>query len=83
VVATPVSMEGIEAQAGRHFLPAGEPAEFAAGVIRLLQHPEEARALGERARELVLARYSWASRGAALRERLASLTDGDGVSRPH
>jgi glycosyltransferase involved in cell wall biosynthesis len=74
VVATPVSMEGIEARDGYHLVVAATPTEFAKEVVRLLENPDEARALGENGRRLVLERYSWASRGETLHALLASIT---------
>ena len=47
----------------------GDPAALAAAILHLLAHPDEARALGDRARATVL------SRGLTLRQSLATLTD--------
>ena len=40
-------------------VPTGDADRFAAGLSDLLAQPEQARATGERARELVLRRYTW------------------------
>jgi sugar transferase (PEP-CTERM/EpsH1 system associated) len=66
VVATPLSLEGIDAEPDRHVLVAEDAEAFASRVVRLLDDPREASALGANARQLVVERYSWASRGTAL-----------------
>jgi len=40
-------------------VPAGEPAAYARAIRRLRDDPAEARAMGERGRESVLAHYTW------------------------
>ena len=47
----------------------GDPASLAAAIQRLLTHPDEAKALGDRARAALL------SRGIALRQSVATLSD--------
>jgi glycosyltransferase involved in cell wall biosynthesis len=47
----------------------GDPASLAAAILRLLTHPDEAKALGDRARAAVV------SRGLTLRQSLATLMD--------
>jgi glycosyltransferase involved in cell wall biosynthesis len=59
VVATTAAVQGIDGQADRHFRIADEPEEWARAVLDLVTHPAEADALAERARALVLERYSW------------------------
>ncbi|MBF0375826.1 MAG: glycosyltransferase, partial [Alphaproteobacteria bacterium] len=59
VVCTPQALEGIEA--GEVELAADAPS-FAAAVLRLLAAPDEARALGQAARQRVLADHAWPSR---------------------
>jgi polysaccharide biosynthesis protein PslH len=59
IVSTTVGVEGIEARAGEHLLVADRPEEFAAAVIRLLQHPDEAARLASAGRALVEAKYDW------------------------
>jgi glycosyltransferase involved in cell wall biosynthesis len=59
VVSTTVGVEGIEAQPGEHLLVADRPEDFAAAVIRLLQHPDEAARLARAGRALVEAKYDW------------------------
>ncbi len=57
VVSTWLGMEGIAAEDGVHFDLADEPERFAAAVVALLRDPERRRALGQRARDLVLRLY--------------------------
>jgi glycosyltransferase involved in cell wall biosynthesis len=57
VVSTPIGAEGLEAQDGNHLLLAKET--FAETVQQLLDHPEQAKSLGEAGRELYLAKYTW------------------------
>jgi len=59
IVSTSIGVEGIDAQHGEHLLVADDPNEFAAAVIRLLQHPAEAARLARAGRALVEARYDW------------------------
>jgi len=59
VVSTTVGAEGLALEAGRHFLPADDPAAFADAVVQLLRDPERRRALGCAGRALVEAHYSW------------------------
>jgi glycosyltransferase involved in cell wall biosynthesis len=59
VVSTTVGVEGIEARAGEHLLVADAPRDFAAAVIWLLHHPEEAARLARAGRALVEASYDW------------------------
>jgi glycosyltransferase involved in cell wall biosynthesis len=59
VVATPLSLEGIDARPGEHLLAADDPDAFADAVVRLLEDPALARRLGERARALAERSYGW------------------------
>jgi len=59
VVSTSVGCEGLEVSGGEHLLIADDPSTFAAAVIRLLDNPAEAAALGRRGRALVESRYGW------------------------
>ncbi len=77
VVSTSLGMEGIEAEPGRHYLRADDPAEFADAVARLLEDPGLAEELGRAGRALVEERYGWDAAGARLH---AALTDV--VARP-
>jgi glycosyltransferase involved in cell wall biosynthesis len=57
VVSTSVGVEGLPLVAGEHVRVADDPEAFAREVVALLRHPDEARALGGRGREHVLAHY--------------------------
>jgi sugar transferase (PEP-CTERM/EpsH1 system associated) len=61
LVATDKAVAGVErhARAEEHFLRANSDEDFSASVIRLLRNPDEARALGGRARTLMEQRYAW------------------------
>ncbi len=59
VVASGCAAEGIDAIDGEHFLIARSVDEEASLVCGLLQNSGEARQLGERAKQLIHARYSW------------------------
>ncbi len=59
VVATPLAASGLEAEPGRHLLVGDDAEAFAAAVIRALDTPALARAIGLEARRLVEERYSW------------------------
>jgi len=74
VVSTAKGVEGIPVRDGVEVALADEPERFAAAVERLLQHPDEARALGARGRAFVepLDWLAIARRHAALLEALAA-----------
>ena len=59
VVTTSIGAEGIEAKRGEEIIVADEPREFATKTIYLLKHPEEAREIGLRAREVIRQKYDW------------------------
>lgn len=59
VVSTSVGCEGLDVDHGEHLLVADDPVAFAASVVRLLESPAEAAALGRRGRTLVEDRYGW------------------------
>jgi polysaccharide biosynthesis protein PslH len=59
VVASPAAAEGIDAVPNRDLLVASAPGDFAHAVIRLLEEPEQAAAMGAAARAQVVSRYSW------------------------
>jgi polysaccharide biosynthesis protein PslH len=61
VVATSKGSEGIALENGRELLIADTPVAFAAAVLKLLADPELAGMLAQRARDLVLERYTWES----------------------
>ena len=81
VVATRMSIEGIDLIDGEHVLLADEPAAFAAHVLALMDDPERARRLGEAGRALVSRRYSWESSGRHLDAALTQFKRVDRHSR--
>ncbi len=67
------------------FFPADDPAELARQVIYLLSHPEEARAMGQRAAEKVREAFTWERAGERLLEvygRLLGTAPGTAPARP-
>ena len=69
VVASPQAAEGIDAEAGQHFLVADQAADFAAAVSSVLA--DGAPEMAQRARECVRQRYDW-QKNLALFERMFS-----------
>lgn len=59
VVATPISVEGLELRDGKDLLIADEAEDFASKVIGLLEDPGRARQLGGQGQKTVRAKYSW------------------------
>ncbi len=59
VVATSGAAEGIEAEAGVHYLCADDPAAFAAALLHCLDDPSIGARLGAAARVQMIARHSW------------------------
>ena len=80
VVATPVSLHGIEAKPEVEVLVAETPEQFAAQISRLLEDDGLAESVGTAGRRLVLDRYSWQSRAEAIEHELrAAVTAGSGA----
>ena len=59
VVGTTSATQGVEGVAGRDYAVADDREAFADAVVALLRRPEEARALGRRARRFVEEHYDW------------------------
>jgi polysaccharide biosynthesis protein PslH len=57
VVSTPMGMEGVAAQNGRHYVAGSTAEEFARAIVAYLQDPAMADRHGRAARELVVAQY--------------------------
>jgi glycosyltransferase involved in cell wall biosynthesis len=57
IVTTSKGCEGLEVASGEHLVVADEPSAFADEVVRLLDSPEERRALGSRGRELAFEKH--------------------------
>jgi glycosyltransferase involved in cell wall biosynthesis len=62
-VVTPISIEGMPVEDGRHVLVARTPAEFAQRTRQLLGSPALRRELGREAQQLVRSRYDWRAIG--------------------
>jgi glycosyltransferase involved in cell wall biosynthesis len=78
VVATSMSLDGIDAHPGQEVLVADSPAEFAGDVCRLLKDEKLARRLGEKGHKLVVEKYSWKSRADLLEAALEGVVTGKG-----
>ena len=59
VVSSTLGMEGIAAVPGQHYIAADTPPAFARGIRELLDDPARRSEMGQRARALVLERYTW------------------------
>jgi glycosyltransferase involved in cell wall biosynthesis len=66
IVSTSLGAEGIDVRPGVDLLLEDDPRRFADAVVRVLRDRELAVRLGASAREVVVARYSWAAAAAAL-----------------
>lgn len=76
VVSTSEGLSGLDAQHGVHALVADEPEAMAQALERLLRQPDEAGAMGQRAREMVSARFDWQASARELERAYQSLNDG-------
>ncbi len=81
IAATPVGLEGIAAEHGRHCFVADDPRSLAAHVRDLVADDSLARRLGSEGRRLVEERYTWASAGPAFM-RLVEATVARTRTRP-
>jgi glycosyltransferase involved in cell wall biosynthesis len=68
VVSTPIGVEGLRVEDGRHVVLADDADAFAAAVLDLLQDPERRHRLGRDARDLVEREFSWDRAAAAFAE---------------
>ena len=75
IVCYPESAIGLKADAGKHFLLARNPEEFANQVVHLLRHPQHAEQLADAGRQLVRERYGWASRVEAYEQLYQQIVD--------
>lgn len=78
LVTTTIGLGGIGAVSGRELLVADSPREFADAVVSVLSDPARARELGERARDSVLADYTWERSAAAVERVYERLVGGLG-----
>jgi glycosyltransferase involved in cell wall biosynthesis len=60
VVATRVGIEGLDVHPGQHFLAADTGEDFAAAILRLLDHAELRETMAQTARARLEQRFSWA-----------------------
>ena len=58
-VSTALGAQGLDAQAGRHFVLADRPDAFAAAVVGLLSDVQRRASLGQEAHDFVKAYYDW------------------------
>lgn len=78
VVATRLSLDGLDLREHEDLLVADEPAEFAAKVVQLIEDPDHARRLASSGRALVGDRYSWESSARTLDDvLLGAVRDGN------
>jgi glycosyltransferase involved in cell wall biosynthesis len=77
VVASSVAARGVDAEPDQHILAADSPHDFAAAVLKVLEHPAERRRLADAGRERVLSNHSWA----ASLQRFSGIIDRVGVPR--
>ena len=87
IVASGVSVEGLDLQSGTHYLRADAPSEYVERIRAVLANDEiNARQLGRNARALVERRYTWAAAGSQLESLLIEAADGstrtDAYDRP-
>jgi len=73
VVSTTRGAEGMDFVAGREFIAADEPAEFAAGVIRLLGDERLREEYGRWGRQAVERKYTWDAHARAWEEVINSV----------
>lgn len=59
MVSTRLGAEGIDLTDGEHVMLADTPSDFADATVQLLQHPEQRKTLGARARAQAEAQYDW------------------------
>ncbi len=71
VVGTGLSMNGIGAAEGEHYYRAESAAQFIEAVGRCLKHPENARVVGKKGRDLIVEKHSY-ERSARQRESIWS-----------
>ena len=73
VVATPLSLSGMDLIEGEHVLVASDPDRFAGNISSLLKHPEKTARLVDNGRAFVESQYSWRAHAAQLEAALTAL----------
>jgi glycosyltransferase involved in cell wall biosynthesis len=76
VVATRLSIEGLDLQKDQDLLLADSPVDFAAAVTRLVENAELARQLGKTGQAAVKNKYSWGHSARLLEDALHSVARG-------
>jgi len=74
IVSTTVGAQGLAIESGRHAFIADDAEAFAEAIIKLLEHPAKAVAMGKEARKLVEQQYSWQSIIRGVEEKLLDLS---------
>lgn len=83
VVATRVSLEGLDLREDEHVIIADEPERFAAQIIRLIEDPDLAARLGRNGQAFVRSEYSWESSATLLEGILLDAVNVNSQHRPH
>ena len=73
IVATSLSIEGLDVAENREVLLANDAQAFANKVVHLLTHPEEAQRVGMNGFRRVQERYSWSAMGKAMETAIESV----------
>jgi len=73
IVATSLSIEGLDVAENREVLLANDAQAFASKVVHLLTHPEEAQRVGMNGFRRVQERYSWSAMGKAMETAIESV----------
>ena len=73
VVATRLSVEGLDLRENEDLLIADEPVEFAAKIVKLIENPDYARQLGRTGQAAVTEKYSWEHSARLLEDTLRSV----------
>lgn len=80
IVSTSIGCEGLAVHPGEDIITADEPQEFAREVVTLLNNPAKCQTIGDAARRMVVAKYSWDVIGQGL-EKLYSTFSTNGLLR--
>jgi glycosyltransferase involved in cell wall biosynthesis len=75
IVTTSLGAEGVSAEDGRDMIVCDDPASFAAATVRLLRDDSLCASLGERAREMAVADFSWEKGVVELEQVLSEIVD--------
>ncbi len=68
VISTTLGAEGIAHSRAEDIVLADRPQDFAAAIVDILDHPQTARSIGQKGRELVLRQYDWNIMGQLLKD---------------